>query len=166
MPTVLVPLLLALDQTLKLWALEHLSPVPKPLLGDLLYLTLVRNTGAGFGLFQGQAPLLGLLSFLVGAGLLLLLAPFLPSAPYPPLLLLAVLGVAWLYLQARSALEEEAPLGPLVAVGLGAADFFFLGVLGLLLRPLGLLLLPLGLGAFWGFLRRGEEGLNAGARGP
>ena len=47
MPTVLVPLLLALDQTLKLWALEHLSPVPKPLLGDLLYLTLVRNTGAG-----------------------------------------------------------------------------------------------------------------------
>jgi len=57
MPTVLVPLLLALDQTLKLWALEHLSPVPKPLLGDLLYLTLVRNTGAGFGLFQGQAQL-------------------------------------------------------------------------------------------------------------
>lgn len=56
-------------------------------------------------------------------GLLLLLAPFLPSAPYPPLLLLAVLGVAWLYLQARSALEEEAPLGPLVAVGLGAAAF-------------------------------------------
>ena len=93
--------------------------------------------------------------FLLGlkGGLLLLLAPFLPPAPYPPLLLLAVLGVAWLYLQARSALEEEAPLGPL-------------GVLGLLLRPLGLLLLPLGLGAFWGFLRRGEEGLNAGARGP
>lgn len=80
MPTVLVPLLLALDQTLKLWALEHLSPVPKPLLGDLLYLTLVRNTGAGFGLFQGQAPLLGLLSFLVGAGLLLLLA----RRRYPP----------------------------------------------------------------------------------
>ena len=106
--------------------------------------------------------------FLLGlkGGLLLLLAPFLPSAPYPPLLLLALLGVAWLYLQARSALEEEAPLGPLVAVGLGAAAFFFLGVLGLLLRPLGLLLLPLGLGAFWGFLRRGEEGLNAGARGP
>ncbi|MGC8877410.1 signal peptidase II [Thermus sp.] len=74
MPTVLVPLLLALDQTLKLWALEHLSPVPKPLLGDLLYLTLVRNTGAGFGLFQGQATLLGLLSFLMGGVLLYLLA--------------------------------------------------------------------------------------------
>ena len=40
MPTVLVPLLLALDQTLKLWALEHLSPVPKPLLGDLLFVLI------------------------------------------------------------------------------------------------------------------------------
>ena len=78
MPTVLVPLLLALDQTLKLWALEHLSPVPKPLLGDLLYLTLVRNTGAGFGLFQGQAPLLGLLS---------LVAAPLPAAEAPATLL-------------------------------------------------------------------------------
>ena len=86
MPTVLVPLLLALDQILKLWALENLSPAPRPLLGDLLYLTLVRNTGAGFGLFQGQASLLGLLSFLVGAGLLLLLA----RRRYPPLPTLAL----------------------------------------------------------------------------
>jgi len=105
--------------------------------------------------------------FLLGlkGGLLLLLAPFLPQAPYPPLLFLAVIGMAWLHLQARSALEEEAPLGPLIAVGLGAGAFFFLGVLGLLLRPFGLFLLPLGLGAFWLFLRRGEEGLNAGTRG-
>uniref|UniRef100_A0A831UHY2 Lipoprotein signal peptidase n=1 Tax=Thermus islandicus TaxID=540988 RepID=A0A831UHY2_9DEIN len=73
MPTVLVPLLLALDQILKLWALEHLSPIPRPLLGDLLYLTLVRNTGAGFGLFQGQASLLGWMSLLVGGFLLYLL---------------------------------------------------------------------------------------------
>ncbi|GAB5602911.1 signal peptidase II [Thermus sp. FJN-A] len=74
MPTVLIPLLLALDQILKLWALENLSPVPKPLLDGLLYLTLVRNTGAGFGLLQGQASLLGWLSLLVGAALLYLLA--------------------------------------------------------------------------------------------
>lgn len=73
MPTVLVPLLLALDQILKLWALEHLSPIPRPLLGDLLYLTLVRNTGAGFGLFQGQASFLGWMSLLVGGFLLYLL---------------------------------------------------------------------------------------------
>lgn len=74
MPTVLVPLLLTLDQVLKLWALENLSPVPRPLLGDLLYLTLVQNTGAGFGLFQGKAFLLGWLSLLVGGFLLYLLA--------------------------------------------------------------------------------------------
>ncbi|GAA5334157.1 MULTISPECIES: signal peptidase II [Thermus] len=79
MPTVLVPLLIALDQILKLWALENLSPVPKPLLGDLLYLTLVRNAGAGFGLLQGKAFLLGWLSLVVGTALLYLLA----SRRYP-----------------------------------------------------------------------------------
>ncbi|WP_243089298.1 signal peptidase II [Thermus neutrinimicus] len=70
MPTILVPLLLAFDQILKLWALENLSPVPRPFLGDLLYLTLVKNTGAGFGLLEGRAFLLGWLS--LGAGTLLL----------------------------------------------------------------------------------------------
>ncbi|WP_114313180.1 signal peptidase II [Thermus caldifontis] len=74
MPTVLVPLLLAFDQILKLWALENLSPVPRPLLGDLLYLTLVRNTGAGFGMLEGQAFLLGWVSLGVGSLLLYLLA--------------------------------------------------------------------------------------------
>jgi signal peptidase II len=79
MPTVLVPLLMAFDQILKLWALENLSPVPKPLLGDLLYLTLVHNSGAGFGLLQRKAPLLGWLSLSVGTVLLYLLA----SRRYP-----------------------------------------------------------------------------------
>ncbi|ULR40850.1 signal peptidase II [Thermus sp. NEB1569] len=74
MPTILVPLLLAFDQILKLWALENLSPVPRPFLGDLLYLTLVKNTGAGFGLFEGRAFLLGWLSLGVGTLLLYLLA--------------------------------------------------------------------------------------------
>ncbi len=74
LPTLFVPLLLFLDQTLKLWALENLSPMPRPLLGDLLYLTLAFNTGAGFGLLQERAFLLGWLSLLVGAGLLWALA--------------------------------------------------------------------------------------------
>ena len=74
MPTILVPLLLAFDQILKLWALENLSPVPRPFLGDLLYLTLVKNTGAGFGLFEGRAFLQGWLSLGVGTLLLYLLA--------------------------------------------------------------------------------------------
>lgn len=74
MPAILVPLLLSLDQILKLWALENLSPVPRPFLGDLLYLTLVKNTGAGFGLLEGRAFLLGWLSLGVGTLLLYLLA--------------------------------------------------------------------------------------------
>ncbi|WP_135257210.1 signal peptidase II [Thermus caldilimi] len=74
MPTILVPLLLSFDQILKLWALENLSPVPRPFLGDFLYLTLVKNTGAGFGLLEGRAFLLGWLSLGVGTLLLYLLA--------------------------------------------------------------------------------------------
>ncbi|MER3425980.1 MAG: signal peptidase II [Thermus sp.] len=69
----LVPLLLVLDQVTKLWALAHLSPVPKPVLGDLLYLTLVHNTGAAFGLLEGRSWVLGWISLLVGTWLLLLL---------------------------------------------------------------------------------------------
>lgn len=69
----LVPLLLVLDQVTKLWALEHLSPVPKPVLGDLLYFTLVHNTGAAFGILEGRSWVLGWASLLVGAWLLWLL---------------------------------------------------------------------------------------------
>ena len=155
----------------------------RPFPGLAVGLSLLPSLTAALLVF-GPPPWRGEVGVLVGLTLLAHLLAFFATdrmARYPgreawglaafnlllfTLLLLAVLGGAWLYLQARSALEEEAPLGPLVAVGLGAAAFFFLGVLGLLLRPLGLLLLPLGLGAFWGFLRRGGEGLNAGARGP
>lgn len=90
MPTLLVPLLLAFDQILKLWALENLSPVPRPLLGDLLYLTLVKNTGAGFGLLEGKASLLGWLSLAVGTLLLYLLAH--RRYPVPQTLALSLLA--------------------------------------------------------------------------
>lgn len=69
----LVPLLLVLDQVTKLWALSHLSPLPRPVLGDLLYFTLVHNTGAAFGLLEGRSWVLGWLSLLVGGWILLLL---------------------------------------------------------------------------------------------
>lgn len=69
----LVPLLLVLDQVTKLWALSHLSSLPRPVLGDLLYFTLVHNTGAAFGLLEGRSWVLGWLSLLVGGWILLLL---------------------------------------------------------------------------------------------
>ncbi len=100
-------------------------------------------------------------------GMLLLLAPWLPQAPQPVLLLLALGGAGWLYLRARGVLRtaEKDPPAPLVAVGLGVGAFFFLGVMGLLLRPEGLGLLLLGLGLFLLLLRLGEEAL-AGRGGP
>ena len=100
---------------------------------------------------------LGLL-LLQGLGLFLL-AFLLPRASHPLLWALALGGAGWLYLQARRALRTEGPFGPLLAVGLGASAFFFLGVMGLLMRPLGLLLLPLGLGVFLILLWQGESQL-------
>ncbi|WP_038057239.1 hypothetical protein [Thermus amyloliquefaciens] len=107
----------------------------------------------------------GFLFLLQGLGLLLL-APFFPQAWHPLLWALALLGAGWLFLQALRALREEGPLGALVAVGLGAALFFFLGVMGLLLRPWGLGLLPLGVLGFLHLVRRSEGGLKGPSGGP
>jgi signal peptidase II len=61
----LVPLLLTLDQILKLLAERHLSPIPHHLFA-FVYLTLVENSGAAFGLFPGSSLLLAWLSLAVG----------------------------------------------------------------------------------------------------
>ncbi len=72
MSAFLVPTLIALDQIFKLWAQRYLDPVPDPFLPGL-YLTYVKNTGAAFGLFQGNGELLGWVSLAVGLALLLYL---------------------------------------------------------------------------------------------
>lgn len=70
MPLILVPLLLCLDQAVKIWAVAHLAPgVPHPFL-PLLNLTLIYNTGAAFGLFPGGARILVVVSVVVGFGIL------------------------------------------------------------------------------------------------
>ena len=73
MPVLIVPVLIMLDQIFKLWAARALDPVPDPFLPGL-YLTYVKNTGAAFGLFQGQTEALGWLSLAVGVALLVYLA--------------------------------------------------------------------------------------------
>ncbi len=73
MAIVLIPLLIGLDQALKLWALGHLGPVPERLLPGI-YLSLVQNSGASFGLFKGHAELLAWVSIIVGVLLLVYLA--------------------------------------------------------------------------------------------
>ncbi|MFD3006194.1 hypothetical protein [Thermus tengchongensis] len=114
---------------------------------------------------RGLQVYAGFLFLLQGAGLLLL-APFFPQAWHPLLLALAFLGAGWLFLQALMALREEGPLGALVAVGLGAGLFFFLGVMGLLLRPWGLGLLPVGVMGFLHLVRRSEGALKGPGGGP
>lgn len=58
MPAGLIGLIVVLDQWTKALALHALEPgVSRPLLPPVLYLTLIRNTGAAFGLFRGQALL-------------------------------------------------------------------------------------------------------------
>ncbi len=93
-------------------------------------------------------------------GLVLLsLFPLLPPAGHPLLWGLAFLGLGGVALGVRGSLRERDPLAPLVALGLGGAGFFFLGVMGLLLRPEGLFLFPLGGGFFFLALKAAETAL-------
>ncbi|TBH21759.1 hypothetical protein [Thermus thermamylovorans] len=107
-------------------------------------------------------------AFLLGlqGGVLLPLALLLPQASHPLLWALALAGAGGLFLRAQMALREESPLAPVVAVGLGVGLFFFLGVMGLLLRPWGLGLLPVGAMGFLHLLRRSEGALKGPGGGP
>ncbi|WP_114313350.1 hypothetical protein [Thermus caldifontis] len=97
-------------------------------------------------------------------GVLLLLAWVVPRAAHPLLWALALGGGLWLLLQAEAVWRKERgePLMPLRVVGLGAALFFFLGVMGLLLRPSGLTLLLLGTLGFFYLWYRAERALLPG----
>ncbi|MEU4762978.1 signal peptidase II [Actinosynnema sp. NPDC023794] len=60
---VIAPLVLALDLVTKIIAVENLEGrEPIELLGGLLYLPLIRNTGAAFGLAEGWTVILALIA--------------------------------------------------------------------------------------------------------
>lgn len=63
--------ILLLDQGSKSVVRATMSPgaAPVPLLGDLLRLTYVRNTGAAFGMFPGQPVMFAAVSIVVLAGI-------------------------------------------------------------------------------------------------
>lgn len=48
------------DQVTKVWAVAALQDGPIHLIGDVLRLRLIRNSGAAFSTFQGVGPLIGL----------------------------------------------------------------------------------------------------------
>lgn len=56
-------LLVAIDQIIKNWALASLAPVGRiPVIPGLFYLSYVENRGAAFGIFQGKAMLLAVIT--------------------------------------------------------------------------------------------------------
>ncbi len=68
-----------LDQASKSWVVKNLIPGETwPLLGNILFLTYVRNPGAAFGLFPGKTPFFMTVS-LITIGLILVAALVLPS---------------------------------------------------------------------------------------
>lgn len=62
-----VVLIVGLDQLTKLWVQRALVPGESHrLLGPLLHLTYVQNTGAAFGLLRGYAPMFVVVSLAIG----------------------------------------------------------------------------------------------------
>lgn len=60
--------LVALDQATKAWVRRtFVLGETRPLIDGILHLTYVRNTGAAFGLLQGQGPLLIAITLALGA---------------------------------------------------------------------------------------------------
>lgn len=67
----LAALLIALDQALKAWAISNLSEgTVRPVLGDLLGLTLARNDSAAFSLGFGVTWIFAVISSLAAAALI------------------------------------------------------------------------------------------------
>lgn len=67
-------LLVAADQLLKLWVLDHLAGGPSQLLiPHLLQLTYVENRGAAFGILQGRTGILSIVTLAVVIVLVVLL---------------------------------------------------------------------------------------------
>ncbi|GGJ45711.1 signal peptidase II [Deinococcus roseus] len=76
MPLALIvfAVLMGLDQWLKAWSVTHLQPyVLKPLIENVLSLTLVYNTGAAWGMLGGATKILAVLRIVVGLGILVYL---------------------------------------------------------------------------------------------
>jgi signal peptidase II len=66
---VIAAILLVLDQVTKAWAEAHLDLLtPRPLIGDVLQLNLLYNSGAAWGMGSGATPIVTVLQFLIAAG--------------------------------------------------------------------------------------------------
>lgn len=65
----LAGVMVAADQWVKVWAYTYLSE-RRSVIPGLFYLTYLENSGAAFGIFQGQAFVLAIISIFILAGIL------------------------------------------------------------------------------------------------
>lgn len=63
---IIVAVLVAIDQLIKLLVIEHLKPIGSlPLVDGFIQLNYAENTGAAFGSFSGKTSLLSIFTFIV-----------------------------------------------------------------------------------------------------
>jgi signal peptidase II len=94
---IIVALLVAVDQLIKLLVIEHLEPIGSlPLIDDIIRLKYAENTGAAFGSFSEKTSFLSVFT-----------------------LILIVAGIAYLFLKKRKVDFEYVCITLIVAGGLG-----------------------------------------------
>ncbi len=73
---IIIALLVAIDQFIKLLVIEHLEPIGSfPLIDGFIQLKYAENTGAAFGSFSGKTSLLSVFTFvIIIAGIVYLMA--------------------------------------------------------------------------------------------
>ncbi len=63
---IIIALLVAIDQIIKLLVIEHLEPIGSfPLIDGFIQLNYAENTGAAFGSFSGKTSLLSIFTFVI-----------------------------------------------------------------------------------------------------
>ena len=66
MTLIIIAVLVAVDQIIKLLVIEHLEPIGSlPLIDGILQLNYAENTGAAFGSFSGKTSLLSIVTFVI-----------------------------------------------------------------------------------------------------
>lgn len=63
---IIIAILVAIDQIIKLLVIEHLEPIGSlPLIDDFIQLNYAENTGAAFGSFSGKTTILSIFTFVI-----------------------------------------------------------------------------------------------------
>ncbi|MCG7311034.1 signal peptidase II [Brachybacterium sp. ACRRE] len=80
---VVAAVILILDQVTKHWAEAHLAPLtPQPLLGEILQLNLLYNSGAAWGMGSGITPVVTIVQIVIAVAVVVFALRSVRSRPY------------------------------------------------------------------------------------